>query len=181
MKREDEILEPETAAPEPAPAEPLSPATELETLKRERDELKDQVLRRRAEFENFRKRVERDKLAAALDAEAALLTGLLPSLDNLEKALAAAVDGTTLREGVQLIHRNLVAFLESQGVVIVDPTGQKFDPQLHQALSHEPAPGHAEGTVVETYGKAYLYKDRLLRPALVKVAKGGASNPEITH
>jgi molecular chaperone GrpE len=147
-------------------------------LRRERDDFKDQLLRRRADFENYRKRVERDREQAALEAQAQVLAGLLPTVDTLERALAAAPvregdDETSLREGVQLIYRNLMTFLESAGVVVKDPTGEPFDPQQHQALLHEPVPGAADGTIVEVFRKAYFLKDRLLRPALVKVAKGG--------
>jgi molecular chaperone GrpE len=147
---------------------------EVAALKSERDDLKDQLLRRRADFENYRKRVERDKELATLEARAQVLGGLLPTLDNFERALSAPAGGddAALRSGVELIHRNLVSFLESQGVVIKDPTGEMFDPEIHQALLHEPAPGFADGTIVEVFRKAYFLKDRLLRPALVKVAKG---------
>jgi len=145
---------------------------ECESLRRERDELKDQVLRRRADFENFRKRVERDREAAVVEARAQVLAGLLPTLDNFERALSVPSTDETLRAGVELISRNLMTFLEQQGVVIQDPTGERFDPQIHQALSAEPVPGVADGTIVETFRKACFLKDRLLRPALVKVAQG---------
>jgi molecular chaperone GrpE len=159
---------------------------QVDALRRERDELKDQVLRRRAEFENYRKRVERDKEQATVDARAQILSGLLPTIDNFERALQAPPvgDDSSLRGGVELIYRNLVTFLESQGVVIKDPTGEKFDPQIHQALMHEEVPGIAEGTIVETFRKGYFLKDRLLRPALVKVAKGAdedGSSEESSH
>jgi molecular chaperone GrpE len=164
----------------PADAPAAEPA-ELEALRRERDELKDQLLRRRADFENYRKRVERDREQATLEARAEILAGLLPALDNMERALTAPGEGGTLREGIELTYRNILAFLEAQGVQVVDPTGQPFDPQQHQALLHEPAPGFADGTVVETFRKAYILKDRLLRPALVKVAKGGDAEAETKH
>jgi molecular chaperone GrpE len=148
-------------------------ASEMDALRRECSDLRDQLLRRRADFENFRKRAERDREMLAQEARAQILTGLLNTADNLEKALAAPGDGDpTLREGVQLTYRNLLAFLESEGVVAKDPTGEKFDPQQHQALLYEPVPDVADDTVVETFRKAYFLKDRLLRPALVKVAKG---------
>jgi molecular chaperone GrpE len=148
-------------------------AEEADALRRERDDLRDQLLRRRADFENFRKRAERDRETLAVEARAQILTGLLNTVDNLEKALAAPGDGDpTLREGVQLTYRNLLSFLESQGVVARDATGEKFDPQQHQALLYEPVPDVPDDTVVETFRKAYFLKDRLLRPALVKVAKG---------
>ncbi len=150
----------------------LPPATreELESLRRERDELKEQLLRRRAEFENFRKRVERERQSAGTEAVAAVLKALVPVLDNLDRALEAEGSDASLREGVELTRRELLAILESQGVAIEDPRGRPFDPERHQALAHEPVPGAAEGTVVEVYRKGYSYRDRLLRPALVKVA-----------
>ncbi len=153
-----------------APREPLN-REQVEELRRERDDLRDQLLRRRAEFENYKKRVERDRQLAGIDSAAAVLKALIPSLDNLDRALEAP-GGEGLRQGVELIRRELLALLEAQGVVRMDPTGEQFDPERHQALSHEAVPGHEEGTVVEVFGKGYTYKDRLLRPALVKVAKG---------
>jgi len=186
--------DPPVAAPEPpvgtnaAPAPPgssteetgltgvdvecLPPATreELESLRRERDELKEQLLRRRAEFENFRKRVERERQNAGTEAVATVLKALVPVLDNLDRALEAEGSDASLREGVELTRRELLAILESQGVKLEDPQGQPFDPERHQALAHEPVPGVPEGTVVEVYRKGYSYRDRLLRPALVKVA-----------
>jgi molecular chaperone GrpE len=150
----------------------LPPATreELESLRRERDELKEQLLRRRAEFENFRKRMERERESAGTEAIATVLKALGPVLDNLDRALDAAGSDASLREGVELTRRELLAILESQGVKLEDPQGQPFDPERHQALAHEPVPGVPEGTVVEVYRKGYSYRDRLLRPALVKVA-----------
>jgi molecular chaperone GrpE len=159
------------------PEPPPSPE-QVEALRRENGELRDQLLRRRADFENYRKRVERDRQAAALDAQAALLRELVPTLDNLERALQAADPGSALREGVELIQRGLHAVLEAQGVTPLDPDGERFDPEIHQALSFEAVPGVAEGTVVEVFRKGYRFKDRLLRPALVKVAKGAEGGRE---
>jgi len=147
------------------------PPDEAEALRRECKELRDTLLRRRAEFENYRRRVERDREAVAADAEAATLRLLLGTVDNLERALAAAGGPeSALRAGVELTHRELVALLDSMGVVALSPLGERFDPALHQAIVHEPAPGFEEGTVAEVYRKGYRYKDRLLRPALVRVA-----------
>jgi molecular chaperone GrpE len=153
-------------------AAPLPPPSreEIEAIRAECSELRDQLLRKRADFENYRKRVERDKHQASLDGAASVLKALVPALDNLERALATSASEDALREGVELIHRDLVGVLESQGVVIHDPTGQPFDPNIHQALSHEVVPGVPEGTVVEVFRKGYFLRDRLLRPALVKVA-----------
>jgi len=146
----------------------------VEALSRERDELRDQLLRKRADFENFRRRAERDRLQAGQEAVATFLRELIPSLDNLEAALKSGAEEGPLREGVELTYRELKGLLESHGVVAHDPTGQPFDPNKHQALLHEAVPGFEDGTVVEVFRKGYTLHDRLLRPALVKVAKGDA-------
>jgi molecular chaperone GrpE len=166
--------------------QPLPPLDreQTEALRRENDELRDQLLRKRAEFENFRKRVDRDRQQAGAEAEADLLKALVPTLDNLDRALESAGPGDTLRQGVELTRRELLALLERQGVKIEDPLGQRFDPERHQALSHELVPGKPEGTVVEVFRKGYSHRDRLLRPALVKVAKGpdaGEAGPDAVH
>lgn len=190
MKSRDDVTPEETPPPETlgeaeptgligVDAEPLPPPgrEQIEALRRERDELRDQLLRRRAEFENYRKRVERDKQQAAVDTSAALFRSLVPTLDNLERALRSDGRDVALRNGLELIQKDLLALLESLGVVSLDPLGQKFDPNIHQALSHEAVAGFAEDTVVEVFGKGYFYKDRLLRPAIVKVAKGPEPDP----
>jgi molecular chaperone GrpE len=151
-----------------------TPADPVEALRQERDELKDALLRRRAEFENYRRRVERDRGSAAAEAEAGILRQILGTVDNLERALAAAGAESALREGVELTLRELLGLFESLGVTALAPVGDKFDPALHQAILHEPAPGFEAGTVAEVYRKGYTSKDRLLRPALVKVASAGS-------
>jgi molecular chaperone GrpE len=157
---------------------------QVEALRKENDELRDQLLRKRAEFENYRKRVDRERQQAGAEAVADLLTALIPTLDNLDRALSSAGGEKTLRQGVELTRRELLALLEKQGVKVEDPLGQRFDPERHQALSHEVVPGKPEGTVVEVFRKGYSYRDRLLRPALVKVAKGsdaGEAGPDAVH
>jgi molecular chaperone GrpE len=152
--------------------EASDPTSELAALRTERDDLRERLLRRAAEFDNYRKRVERDRAQSGIEAAAALLKALVPSLDNLERALGAEGGADALREGVELTRRDLLAALQSQGLVVEDPAGQRFDPTRHEALSHEVAPGFAEGQVIEVLRKGYSFRDRLLRPALVKVAKG---------
>ncbi len=152
------------------------PQDEVAVLRREVAELKDQLLRRRADFDNYRKRVERDRNAQATDAEAGVLRKLLGTVDNLERALASHDAGAeALREGVALTHRELLAMLESLGVETISPLGQRFDPAEHQAILHEPAEGYEPGTVAEVYRKGFKYRERLLRPALVKVASESGS------
>jgi molecular chaperone GrpE len=151
---------------------------DVEALRRENAELRESLLRRRADFENYRRRVERDRGSAAAEAEADVLRSILGTVDNLERALAASGPESALRDGVELTHRELRTLLEALGVGEVDPLGQRFDPALHQAILHEPAPGFEPGTVAEVFRKGFIFKERLLRPALVKVASGGAeSNP----
>lgn len=190
---------PAQSAVEPAPEQPLTPhdetssvtlhpseievpvsepLDELEALRQERDQLRDQLLRRRADFENYKRRVERDRQQAAQEALAGVFRALVPTLDNLERALGASGDEASVRDGVSLIRRDLLGFLEGQGVVVEDPLGERFDPTRHQALSHEPTAGFEEGAVVEVYQKGYSLRDRLLRPALVKVASANRSDQE---
>jgi molecular chaperone GrpE len=151
---------------------------EAEALRRECAELREALLRRRADFENYRRRVERDRGTAAAEAEADVLRPILGTVDNLERALSAKGAEAGLREGVELTHRELKTLLESLGVREIDPLGQRFDPALQQAILHEPAPGFEPGTVAEVYRKGFTYKDRLLRPALVKVASEGGGSGE---
>jgi molecular chaperone GrpE len=158
--------------PADPPAGAPSAEAEAEALRAERDELKERLLRRAAEFDNYRKRVERERGQAGTDSTAAVLKALIPTLDNLEHALRAEGGMEALREGVELTRRDLLAALQGQGLVVEDPAGQRFDPARHEALSHELVPGFAEGDVVEVLRKGYSFRDRLLRPALVKVAKG---------
>jgi molecular chaperone GrpE len=154
-----------------------APADETEALRRECSELRGALLRRRADFENYRRRVERERDAAATEAEAAVLREVLGTVDNLERALSASGAESGLREGVALTLRELLSLLDSLGVAVVDPLGQRFDPALQQAILHEPAAGFEPGTVAEVFRKGYTFKDRLLRPALVKVASAGSEKP----
>ncbi|MBN2370897.1 MAG: nucleotide exchange factor GrpE [Vicinamibacteria bacterium] len=153
-------------------------ADETDALRRERDFLADQLLRKRAEFENYRKRTAREREQLASDAQADLLAGLLDTLDNLEQALRAETTDESLRSGLELIHRDLWSYLGKFGLVAHDPTGRPFNPLTDQAMLHEPFPGYDEGIVVECFRKGYLLRDRLLRPALVKVARNTTEAPE---
>lgn len=164
---------------DPAPEKGIEPADAPsraddpgEALRRENADLRDQLLRRRADFDNYRRRVERERATAGHEALAALLTDLVPSLDNLERALQAGGDAAALKDGVVLIQRGLLAALEAHGLRSEDPQGARFDPGSHQALSYDDAPGEVDGTVLRVFAKGYFHRDRLLRPALVQVARG---------
>jgi molecular chaperone GrpE len=164
-----------TTAGYPASGDELS-SREAE-LERERDHYKDLLLRRTAEFENFRKRTERERVAQSEAAAADLVKELLPLIDDLERALQADAgkDGAeAYRRGVELIQRQLSEVLRKRGVKPIEALGADFDPHYHQAVSHEPAAGRREGEIIEEYGRGYMLGDRLLRPSMVKVAKGEA-------
>ena len=141
---------------------------------RQRDEYYDLLLRKTAEFDNFRKRTERDRQTLADAAAADLLGELLALVDNLERALQVdAGDDSTgaYRRGVELIHKQLLDVLAKRGVRPIEALGADFDPYYHQAVSHEAAEGRREGEVIEEFRRGYMLNDRLLRPAMVKVAK----------
>ena len=133
-------------------------------------EAEDRLLRVRADFENFRKRIERERAEFRHYATAALVERLLPVLDNLERALAAASehDEASLEDGVRLVHRALRDVLGREGLVEIDTDGA-FDPHVHEALLTQPS-DEPEGTVLEVIEKGYRVGDRVLRPARVVVA-----------
>jgi molecular chaperone GrpE len=146
---------------------------ELQELRHERDALHDRLLRTAAEFDNYRKRVDRERRELAEFAAADALSEMLPIIDNLERALQAAPGGEPegLRKGVELIHRQMLDLLRKRGVRPIDSLGADFDPNLHQAVVHEASDQHREGEVMEELQRGYVLGDRLLRPAMVKVAK----------
>jgi molecular chaperone GrpE len=149
-----------------------------ENVRRERDDYRDRLLRTTAEFENYRKRVERDRAQLAEFASSDILKDVLPLVDDLERALAATPSTDTAaalaayRAGVELIYRQVLELLRKRGVTPVDAVGVDFDPHVHQAVSQEQSPSHREGEVIEELRRGYRLGDRLLRPAMVKVAAG---------
>jgi molecular chaperone GrpE len=140
---------------------------------REKGALQDRLLRLAAEFDNYRKRVDRDRRDQADAAVASAVEDLLPIVDNLERALDAPVgsDAESYRQGVELIHRQMLDLLRRRGVTPVESVGTDFNPELHQAVVHEVSPDHREGEIIEEFRRGYKLGDRLLRPAMVKVAK----------
>jgi len=146
---------------------------QLETLARERDQFYDRLLRKTAEFDNYRRRIERERREQGDQAVRDLLLELLLVLDDFDLALAvdAGDRPNPYRKGVELIHAKLHDLLKKYGVRPIEAVGTQFDPNLHQAVSHEASPGHADGEVIEELRRGYMMGDRLLRPAMVKVAK----------
>jgi molecular chaperone GrpE len=168
-------------APADAPAEDLEVAVEplpshedLERLARERDEYLDGLKRMKAEFENFRKRMERERVHQRAAAAREVVVTVLPVLDNLERAVAALrKQDETLAGGVDMVRGQLQAVLGGHGLAEVDALGRAFDPNLHEAVASIPVPDAVEGTVVEVIEKGYRSGDDLLRAAKVVVAAGG--------
>jgi molecular chaperone GrpE len=150
-----------------------APATAAADIERERDELLDRLLRKAAEFENYRRRVERERREQADQSVTDLLEELLLVVDDFDRALTvdAGEGGAAYRKGVELIHAKLDDLLRKRGVRPIDALGADFDPNLHQAVIHESSPDHREGEVIGELRRGYLIGDRLLRPAMVKVAK----------
>jgi molecular chaperone GrpE len=150
----------------------------MAALEAERDERLDDLKRLAADFENYRKRVARDQESLVARAHERLVKELLPVLDDLERALAAAEEHqeAQLEEGVRLVHRELAAALEREGLAEIETNGH-FDPHVHEALLSQPSSDQAEGTVIEVAQKGYRLGDRVVRPARVVVA-GPKPEPE---
>ncbi len=146
---------------------------QIEQLRRERDENYDRLLRKTAEFENYRRRVDKERRELAQYAAGDLLEALLPIIDDFERALQAdaSADPDAYRKGVELIYKQFQDLLARRGVTPLETVGKDFDPRFHQAITHEESPGRREGEVIDEVRRGYMHGDRLLRPAMVKVAK----------
>jgi molecular chaperone GrpE len=143
----------------------------LARAQRERDEYLDLARRAQADFENYRKRAAKEAAAAGARSKSGLLRELLPIVDNLERALASAGQGEQhLAEGVQLVHSELIAVLERNGVQQFDPVGERFDPTEHEALSMRDQDGAESGLVLDVVEKGYRTNGTILRPARVVVS-----------
>ena len=152
--------------PPPAPAE--NAAEELEKYK-------DAALRARADLDNYRKRVAREKEEAIRYANNSLIEKLLPILDNFELGLDAArnaSDAAGIIQGLEMVRKQLEDFLRENGVEVVNAVGDAFDPNLHEAVAHEPNGEVADGSVIRQIRRGFKLKDRLIRPASVVVSKG---------
>jgi molecular chaperone GrpE len=148
--------------------------TENQKLNQEISELKDQYLRKQADFDNFRKRLIRDKEESIQFANKKILEDLVPVIDDFERAIKSSEDSKDfqlLHDGIQLIEKQLVNMLEKKwGLIRFDSLDQEFDPQKHEAVSAEPREGDEVQKVIEEYQKGYLLNERVLRTAKVKVS-----------
>lgn len=176
-EREEEVVE--NAAQEPVTeeddeesAETAVSAEEYEVLQEERDKLQDQLLRLQAEYDNFRKRTTKEKQADLKYKSQAIVTELLPVIDNFERGLQVDIEGEAAKgivEGMEMIYRQLKKVLEDEGVKEIPTNGEQFDPNVHQAVMQVEEDGYESNEIVETLQKGYQLKDKVIRPAMVKV------------
>lgn len=144
------------------------PLAQFEAVSRERDQYLDSLRRLKAEFDNSRKRQERERTRILESASEKLVQEILPVLDNLDRALESEGD---IREGVQATRGQLADVLANEGLLPVASDGQPFDPNVHEAVMGQPSEDHEEGTVLQTFQRGYLLNGRAIRPAKVVVAK----------
>jgi molecular chaperone GrpE len=154
---------------------PLQPEEENDTDKKdeELDELKNRFQRLAAEFDNYKKRTSKEKEKLYSCATADIVAAFLPVLDNVERAVTAADEpgGQNIREGVQLIHRQILDILANMGVKQIEALGKAFDPDFHEAVSHVTDEKYGENEIIEEFQKGYIYKDEIvIRHSMVKVA-----------
>jgi len=165
-----------SAAAEPSPgADGIENDDALAGLQADLARFRDLALRSQADFENFRKRTAREKDDAIKYANSSLLERLLPIVDNFELGLAAAKaegENSPVYSGMSLVSKQLSDFLSDNGLQPIDAVGRKFDPNLHEAIAHEPSNSVPEETVIRQTRRGYKFKDRLLRPSSVVVSSG---------
>lgn len=176
------VSEPEPEKKEEAPAEatPANPAAEqtddgTEGLQADLERFRDLALRSQADFENYKKRSAREKEEAIKYANSSLLEKLISIVDNFELGLEAArAEGekSPIFSGMSMVLKQLMDFLADSGLQPIDAVGQKFDPNLHEAIAHEASGNVPEGTVIRQTRRGYRMKDRLLRPSSVVVSSG---------
>jgi molecular chaperone GrpE len=179
----DHDADPQTPPDEPSAATPKHMALQEDPdqILKERDDYRDRLLRSIAEFDNYRKRIERERRELAEFVSFEILSDLLPLVDDLERALAAAPPAgesspqavASYRAGVELIHKQLAELLRKRHVTPIEATGADFDPHVHQAVATETSATHRDNEVIEELRRGYRLGERLLRPAMVKVASRG--------
>ncbi|MNC43097.1 heat shock protein GrpE [compost metagenome] len=148
-------------------------STETQKLLAEVEEHKQRLLRTQADFDNFRRRTQKEKEELGKYASAKLITELLPVVDNFERALSTSSDNAEIAsysKGVEMILRQFEGILQAEGLTAMETVGQPFNPEYHQAIMQVESEDHEEGIVVEELQKGYLLKDKVLRPAMVKVS-----------
>jgi molecular chaperone GrpE len=145
---------------------------EMAKLSSDLEELRQTLLRRQADFENYRKRIEKERFEDSKRATARVIEGLIPVIDGFEHALAAhrEAEYDSHRKGFELIYKQLLENITKLGVERIDPVGKPFDPRLHQAVDRAETADHADGTILQVFQPGYVFHGRVLRPAMVRVA-----------
>jgi molecular chaperone GrpE len=145
---------------------------EFSKLTSDLDDLRQTLLRRQADFDNYRKRIEKERSEDSKRSTARVIEGLIPVIDSFENALAAhrEAEYETYRKGFELIYKQLIDNLTRLGAERVDPVGKPFDPHLHQAVDRAETTDHADGTILQVFQPGYVFHGRVLRPAMVRVA-----------
>ncbi len=157
---------------------------EMAKLAADLEELRQTLLRRQADFDNYRKRIEKERFEESKRATGRVIEGLIPVIDGFEHALAAhrEAEYENYRKGFELIYKQLLENVTKLGAERIDPVGKPFDPHLHQAVDRAETTEHADGTIMQVFQPGYLFHGRVLRPAMVRVAvhPSGASK-ELTN
>ncbi len=162
----------------------LSPEAELARMKAEYEARYDQMLRTVAEFENTKKRAEREKEEFLKYALEGIVKDLIPTVDNIERAIEStkqSKDFDALAEGIQMIHKQFLNLLERRGVTPIEAVGQPFDPTQHEAIMLMESEEFPENRVIQEFQRGYLLHDRVVRPAMVSVSKGGGEKEEVSN
>jgi molecular chaperone GrpE len=153
-------------------ADAVKADAEMTKLSADLEELRQTLLRRQADFDNYRKRIEKERFEDSKRATARVIEGLIPVLDGFEHALAAhrEAEYENYRKGFELIYKQLVDNMTKLGVERIDPLGKSFDPHLHQAVDRAETSEHKDGTILQVFQPGYVFHGRVLRPAMVRVA-----------
>jgi molecular chaperone GrpE len=157
---------------------------EMAKLAADLDELRQTLLRRQADFDNYRKRIEKERFEDSKRATARVIEGLIPVIDGFEHALAAhrEAEYENYRKGFELIYKQLLDNVTKLGAERIDPLGKPFDPHLHQAVDRAETTEHADGTIMQVFQPGYVFHGRVLRPAMVRVAVHPSSaSKELTN
>ena len=153
-------------------ADTVKADVQMAKLSADLEELRQTLLRRQADFENYRKRIEKERFEDSRRATARVIEGLVPVLDGFEQALAAhrEAEYDNYRKGFELIYKQLLDAVTKLGVERIDPLGKPFDPHLHQAVDRAETSDHKDGTILQVFQPGYVFHGRVLRPAMVRVA-----------
>jgi len=165
-------------------ADNARPDAEVAKLATDLEDLRQTLLRRQADFDNYKKRIERERSEDHKRATGRVIEGLIPVIDGFEHALAAhrEAEYENYRRGFELIYKQLLENVAKLGVERIDPLGKQFDPHLHQAVDRTETAEHEDGTVLQVFQPGYVFHGRVLRPAIVRVAvHGGAASKANVH